>query len=267
MAARLRRERVNKSLPILGAVATAVDGGRTHVASVVASAVASTLRGHVDADVLENLNAMLSPVRSTSREVMVFERSATADVATAGRTSLVARRMATLPPDERRFVGREELLEDLVESDVVWISGRAGIGKSALAVQWVHQIATALSLHRLVDASFAEYSTAVSEAAQFHLAPLIRLVVAERSAVEDDPAEVEAFRKCIAENLAERLKSANIHGATTFADLALEVDPSRALAALTTAIDAKWWDIADVLGPELRTLLSVSPSPCAPRSW
>jgi tetratricopeptide (TPR) repeat protein len=464
-------------------LATAVDEGRTHVASVVAPVVASTLRGHADADVLENLNAMLSPARSTSREVVVFEKRRAAEgVAIGGRTSLVARRMTALPPDERRFVGREELLKDLVESDVVWISGRAGIGKSALAVHWAHRIkanygdvlyvdmrgldpsarrtsrgvarilldamnrpsdarlkddqalfdnlaaalaeqhcllildnardaeqvsqivraggapcivvtsrqrmqaftetsvdlsplaraasvkllaqiapaadgtalariselcddlplalrlvaarlrqrhvtatevvqvldaehtrldyleigdrairstimlsyqdlpassrqvarylsaafgaaadaaemavgmatdrhTTALSLHRLVDASFAEYSSAVPDAAQFHLAPLIRLVVAERSAAEDDPTAVEDFRKRIAGNLAERLKSANIDGAKTFADLALEVDPSRALAALTTAVNEKWWDIADFLGHELRPLHSVS---------
>ncbi len=462
-------------------LATAISAGLTDVPGAVAPAVASALSGHLTPDMLENLDLMLVPARSTSQEVVVFDRRGSGDVAVGSRTSLVARRMASLPVIERRFGGRDGILGDLVASEVMWISGRPGVGKSALAVHWAHRVkseydevlyidmhglnqsarrtsrgaarilldamyhpigsnlkdddalfdhlaavlararcllildnardaeqvspivraggaacivitsrqrlqsfteacldvpplsrsastdllsqdapsadgavldriselcddlplalrlvaarlrrqdmpatelarlldaehtrldyldvgdravrsavltsyddmsassrhaarylsvafgaaadademavglatdrhTTALALHRLVDASFAQCATAATAAGQFELAPLVRLVAAERSEAEDDPESVAEFRRRMARNLADRLISPNKTGVSGYAELALEVDPTRAEAALSAAVESHWWDIAEALAPELRALYSV----------
>lgn len=108
-----------------------------------------------------------------------------------------------------------------------------------------------LALHRVVDASLADYACGAGGSMRFRFAPLVRLAMSERSAKEDTETEVSEFRRRVARYLADQLTG--IVGRTG-GDPVLEVDPTRAHAALTAAVAGEWWDTAVDLGRDLRAM-------------
>lgn len=119
---------------------------------------------------------------------------------------------------------------------------------------------TALSLHRVVDASMADCEGAGgsirSPLLAFRLPELVRLVAAERLTAEESPQDIRAFRRRSTQYLADRM-SEIVHAAE-IANLELEMDPTRAHTALDIAVSHSWWDIAEDLGRDLRVIYNAT---------
>ncbi len=119
---------------------------------------------------------------------------------------------------------------------------------------------TSLALHRIVDTSLGECESTRSVHRGHHLAfrlpGLIRLVAGERLVVEDPPDTALEFQRRSTSYLADRLTE--IIQSVDNADLELEVDPTRAHAALDLAVAQSWWDIAGDLGRDLRAIYSAN---------
>lgn len=77
-------------------------------------------------------------------------------------------------------------------------------------------------------------------------------MAAERLAAEESPEALLEVRRRSTRYLADRMTE--IVDASDEADLELEVDPTRAHAALDLAVSQSWWDIATNLGRNLRTV-------------
>ncbi|QKV74136.1 NB-ARC domain-containing protein [Amycolatopsis sp. Hca4] len=103
---------------------------------------------------------------------------------------------------------------------------------------------TALQLHRVVDASLAEYSVTDDDVLIFSVAPLIRLVLVECSAREDEPAAIATFQARTARHMANTL-------AAVVERQDIVVDTTRARTGLSAASAHQWWDIAEDLARSL----------------
>jgi hypothetical protein len=116
-----------------------------------------------------------------------------------------------------------------------------------------------LTLHRIVDASLGECEGGgrlYGNQLAFRLPELIRLVAHERLTAEEPADAVREFRRRSTRYLADRL--AEIVDVAPESDLELEVDPTRAHAALDIAVAESWWEIATDLGQNLRAVYSAN---------
>ncbi|MGW5740666.1 hypothetical protein [Amycolatopsis sp. NPDC003861] len=110
---------------------------------------------------------------------------------------------------------------------------------------------TSLALHRVVDASLARCARGPNGPMRFRMTPLVRLAMRERSAKEDASSDIADYQRRVARYLADQLTA--IVGRTG-GDPELEVDPTRAHAALTAAVTGEWWSTALDIGENLRAI-------------
>jgi tetratricopeptide (TPR) repeat protein len=118
-----------------------------------------------------------------------------------------------------------------------------------------------LALLRLTDASLSECAATDADDLRFSLAPLIRLTLAERSAAEDDPADVADFHMRTAQYVAGTLDAAaDTPYAYRLRPPAMDplqgelVEMPRARAALDAAVKGGWRDIAEKIAAALARL-------------
>lgn len=192
---------------------------------------------------------------------------------------LVAARLGDpeLPPDEiARLLAAERTRLDFLEAgdravraaivfsykDLKRLARRAarylsiGYGSVSDAVEMAagladHDDRTSLALHRVVDASLARCARSTNGPMRFRMTPLIRLAMNERSAKEDDASEIADYHRRVARYLADQLTAIVER---TGGDPELEVDPTRAHAALSAAVDGEWWTTALDIGESLRAM-------------
>ncbi len=110
---------------------------------------------------------------------------------------------------------------------------------------------TSLALHRVVDANLARCARGPNGPMRFRMTPLIRLAMRERSAKEDLGSDIADYQRRVARYLADQLTA--IVGRTG-GDPELEVDPTRAHAALTAAVAGEWWSTVLDIGENLRAI-------------
>ncbi|MET8998423.1 hypothetical protein [Amycolatopsis sp. NPDC004169] len=110
---------------------------------------------------------------------------------------------------------------------------------------------TSLALHRVVDANLARCARGPNGPMRFRMTPLIRLAMRERSAKEDRSSDIADYQQRVARYLADQLVA--IVGRTG-GDPELEVDPTRAHAALTAAVAGGWWSTVLDVGENLRAI-------------
>lgn len=131
-------------------LAGAIAAGRFPLAPNIANAVVEALRSSPPSLLSDALSRMVHTPRSTSRDVVLWEREGQRQSALASNSKHrvmvhAARRMCRLPQVDRYFQGRVRLLDQLAPlaytGPVIWLSGSPGAGTSSVAIHLAHRLA------------------------------------------------------------------------------------------------------------------------------